>query len=139
MLSLLLLAHLAYSMPLPISLLTTHAGTGTVYTQDSVAGSCGTVHSDSDLIVAISTYWMKKGQASSSSSNTNSNTLCSQKISATNILTGTTVTVVVADTCAACGENDVDFSVGSWDALTGSAAWGTFALDWKFCGSGGCS
>jgi expansin (peptidoglycan-binding protein) len=43
---------------------------------------------------------------------------------------GNTLTVLVADTCPGCGENDLDFSIGAWNALTGNAPYGTFNVEW---------
>jgi len=43
---------------------------------------------------------------------------------------GNVVTVQVEDTCPSCGEGDIDLSVGAWDKLTNSAAFGTFEISW---------
>jgi hypothetical protein len=38
--------------------------------------------------------------------------------------------VTVADTCSACGPDDINFSVGAWDSLTDNATAGTFNAQW---------
>lgn len=43
---------------------------------------------------------------------------------------GNTIITTVEDTCASCDENHLDFSVGSWDQLTNSAAFGTVNIEW---------
>lgn len=43
---------------------------------------------------------------------------------------GNTITVQVADTCTGCDETHLDFSVGAWNELTNSAAWGTIEISW---------
>jgi hypothetical protein len=43
---------------------------------------------------------------------------------------GNSITVTVADTCPSCGDYDIDFSVGAWNALTNNAPYGTFELEW---------
>ncbi|EAS31982.3 uncharacterized protein CIMG_03006 [Coccidioides immitis RS] len=73
------------------------------------------------MIVALSNAWMK-GQPNAP--------LCGRKVKATNKKNGKTVVVTVADTCAGCGANDLDFSVGAWNALTDNAPWGTFPAAW---------
>jgi hypothetical protein len=84
---------------LPPSLLTSHfsySGEGTVYLQYGVAGSCGTVHADSALIVALGDYWMNYEYKAP---------YCGDTIHVTNVGSndnvggaGNTVTVTVADT-----------------------------------------
>ncbi|KAL1965839.1 hypothetical protein VTN77DRAFT_5160 [Rasamsonia byssochlamydoides] len=105
-------------------------GRGTPYTQDGVAGSCGQYHSDSDLIVALSNYWMQDEYQSP---------YCGKQIKATNTGSndgvggaGNSVIVTVADTCPGCGESDLDFSVGAWDILTNSAPFAEFNVEWEF-------
>ncbi|QVM07811.1 hypothetical protein D8B26_002502 [Coccidioides posadasii str. Silveira] len=75
------------------------------------------------MIVALSNAWMK-GQPNAP--------LCGRKVKATNKKNGKTVVVTVADTCAGCGANDLDFSVGAWNALTDNAPWGSFPVAWDF-------
>ncbi|MCJ1356560.1 MAG: hypothetical protein MMC33_006555 [Icmadophila ericetorum] len=107
---------------------TTHSGRGTVYLQEGGTGSCGETNPDSSVIAAISNFWMD---------NESPGPFCGRKIKATNTGSndgvggaGNTVIVTVEDTCPSCGEGDVDFSVGAWDQLTNSAAYGTFDVTW---------
>ena len=44
--------------------------------------------------------------------------------------TGNSIIAEVQDTCAACDETHVDFSVGAWNELTNSAAYGTIEIEW---------
>lgn len=43
---------------------------------------------------------------------------------------GQIITVTVMDTCPSCGADDLDFSVGAWNAITNGAAPGTFTAAW---------
>lgn len=43
---------------------------------------------------------------------------------------GNSIVVQVADTCEACDENHVDFSLAAWNHLTGYAAPGTIFITW---------
>ena len=43
---------------------------------------------------------------------------------------GNSVVVTVRDTCEACGREDVDFSLGAWNSLTGGSPWGVFVAEW---------
>ena len=63
--------------------------------------------------------------------------LCNRQIRATNTGSGDnvggrgrSVTVTVKDTCPECDENHLDFSVGAWNILTNSAAFGTIDISW---------
>ncbi|KMP07168.1 hypothetical protein CISG_09783 [Coccidioides immitis RMSCC 3703] len=102
----------------------TGAGTLTASpgSQLGASGSCGRKLGDDAMIVALSNAWMK-GQPNAP--------LCGRKVKATNKKNGKTVVVTVADTCAGCGANDLDFSVGAWNALTDNAPWGTFPAAWR--------
>ncbi|EEP78087.1 predicted protein [Uncinocarpus reesii 1704] len=98
-------------------------GRGTVYQQLGAFGSCGQKHGDGDMIVAISNSFMKSRHNSP---------YCRKSIRARNKSNGKTVVVRVADTCMGCGPNDLDFSVGAWNRLTGNAPWGTFPVSWNW-------
>ncbi|KAL1989036.1 hypothetical protein VTN96DRAFT_5799 [Rasamsonia emersonii] len=98
-------------------------GRGTAYYQYGVAGSCGQVHSDSDLIAAIAngkSYCGKQIRAKNTGSNDGVGGL------------GNELTVTVADTCPSCGAGDVDFSIGAWNQLTNNSPLGTFNVEWEF-------
>ncbi len=101
-----------------------HSGIATVYTQGGVAGSCGNVNSDSSVIVALGNFWMK---------NEFKSPFCGRLIQVTNTAgpgKGNVVVAKVQDTCEGCDENHVDFSVGGWNKLTNSAAFGVVNIDW---------
>lgn len=57
----------------------------TFFTQNGVAGACGTVHKDSDIVCALDTPTYANGKH------------CGQKVAITNLKTGITVDVLVAD------------------------------------------
>lgn len=68
--------------------------------------------------------------------------LCNRQIIATNRGSddlvggkGNSVTVTVKDTCPECDETHLDFSVGAWNILTNSAAFGTINIDWHVLNS----
>jgi hypothetical protein len=83
-------------------------GFATWFTQNGVAGACGTVHSDSDLIAALD--YRTYGDLSSQSS------YCGQKIRVT--WQGKSVDVVVADACPTCNNAaSVDLSQGAFESL----------------------
>ncbi|KAK0459799.1 uncharacterized protein EV420DRAFT_1537785 [Desarmillaria tabescens] len=91
-------------------------GVGTFYYQYGVAGSCGTVHADSDKIVAVSAIVMNSA-------------LCGKTITLTNTANGKTVNAVIADTCPGCGDGgaSIDCSTGTFDALADESD-GTFPV-----------
>jgi hypothetical protein len=62
---------------------------------------------------------------------------CGRKIKVKNIGsdsgaigTGNELIVTVADTCASCSKDDVDFSVSAWNHLTDQSAPATFKAQW---------
>lgn len=64
--------------------------------------------------------------------------LCGRQIRATNTGSndgvggaGNSIIATVQDTCESCGQGDVDFSIGAWNALTNSAPFGTFDVSWS--------
>ncbi|KAH8880586.1 hypothetical protein GQ53DRAFT_774041 [Thozetella sp. PMI_491] len=107
---------------------TTHSGIATVYQQFGGAGSCGNYNSDSSIIVALSNYWMKDEYQSA---------YCGRLIQIKDTDNGKTITAKVQDTCPGCDENHVDLSIGAWNKLTNSAAWGVANVEWHFCNVNG--
>jgi rare lipoprotein A (peptidoglycan hydrolase) len=58
---------------------------------------------------------------------------CGQKVAITNLKTGQTVDVLVADECPTCDNSQsIDLSTGAFAALGGVASDGTFPIAWKF-------
>ncbi|KAE9407913.1 barwin-like endoglucanase, partial [Gymnopus androsaceus JB14] len=85
-------------------------GVATFFYQNGVAGACGTVHSDDDLIAAIDqTRYGDPSQVSS---------LCGKKVTITNTNNQKTVTVTIADDCPTCdNENSIDLSVRAFTQI----------------------
>lgn len=103
-------------------------GHSTWFTQNGQAGECGTVHSDSDYIVAINSngYWQDY------ESNDNS-PYCYKYIEITNTDNGRTVKAQVADVCPTCdGTQSLDMSTGLFEALGDSLSVGEFPISWWF-------
>ncbi|KAH7335046.1 RlpA-like double-psi beta-barrel-protein domain-containing protein-containing protein [Rhizoctonia solani] len=85
-------------------------GFATYFYQNGVAGACGTVHSDSDYIVAAD--YRRYGDLSKQSD------LCGKKVLITNTKNGKTVTCTVADACPTCNNgNSLDLSEGAFKAI----------------------
>lgn len=120
------------SMPVILKLTRhSHDGRATVYYQQGGTGSCGHTHTDGSQIVALPTYWWKTyGQGY----------FCDRMIRMTNTGPdgdnsvggeGNVVLAKVADTCPGCQRsNDLDLSVGAWDALTNYAAPSVVGTHW---------
>ncbi|OXV06314.1 hypothetical protein Egran_05919 [Elaphomyces granulatus] len=108
-----------------------YTGRGTVYFQQNATGSCGQRNPDSAIIAAIGDAWMMDESPSP--------IYCGRKIKVKNIGsdsgtrgTGNELIVTVADTCASCSKDDVDFSVSAWNHLTNQSAAATFKAQWSF-------
>jgi expansin (peptidoglycan-binding protein) len=87
-------------------------------TENGVAGACGTVHSDSDYIVALQTSVYANGAH------------CGSQISAT--ANGKTITLTVADECPTCvSSGSIDLSEGAFLALSSLDA-GVAEVSWSF-------
>jgi len=83
-------------------------GHATWFSQNGVAGACGTVHSDDDFIAALD--YRSYGDLSAQSK------YCGQKIRVS--WQGKSVDVVVADACPTCDNaSSVDLSKGAFQAL----------------------
>ncbi|KAL8708812.1 MAG: hypothetical protein Q9220_006373 [cf. Caloplaca sp. 1 TL-2023] len=90
----------------------THYGTATFYEQQGAAGSCGTVHADSDKIIALSPSWQGSGYPPA---------YCGRKIQITNDGggqnnngKGKVVVATVADTCPGCSADDLANLPRTW-------------------------
>ncbi|GAA5831273.1 hypothetical protein JCM5353_008637 [Sporobolomyces roseus] len=98
----------------------TYTGQATFYYQNSVAGACGSVSSDSDKVVALQTSMYNSGSH------------CGETITITNTDTGASTTAVVADECPSCsGSSSIDLSTGAFDAI-GSEDTGVLNVSWAF-------
>ncbi|ERF68688.1 hypothetical protein EPUS_05749 [Endocarpon pusillum Z07020] len=95
-------------------------GRATFYSPSVGLGSCGETHADSDLVVAGPSSMMPGA--------------CGKTVMITNTGTGNgagnTISAEVVDTCAGCGESDLDLSIGAFDQLTnGDLAAGVATID----------
>ncbi|TFK54769.1 barwin-like endoglucanase [Heliocybe sulcata] len=89
-------------------------GFATFFYQNGVAGACGTVHSDNDLIAAIDQD--RYGNSGVQSS------LCGKKVQITNPANGKSVTVTIADDCPTCKNSDsIDLSYGAFTSIATEA------------------
>jgi len=92
-------------------------GFGTYFYQEGVAGACGTVHSDTDLIVAID-------QAMYSLS------LCGKTVVVTNTANSKSVNATVADECPGCrNPTSLDMSLGAFETI-GDLSTGVLDITW---------
>ncbi|KIJ48868.1 hypothetical protein M422DRAFT_247233 [Sphaerobolus stellatus SS14] len=98
----------------------THTGTATFFFQNGVPGACGTVHQDSDLIVALQTEQYANGVQ------------CGRTITITDTDTGKTAVGTVADECPTCdGSGSIDLSVGLFEVFAPTSQ-GVFPISWHF-------
>ncbi|KLT41825.1 hypothetical protein CC85DRAFT_261304 [Cutaneotrichosporon oleaginosum] len=108
-------------------------GEATFYAQTDggLTGACGDVHSDSDLVVALSTkgqWYPNTGEKSP---------YCGRQVqiwpAGSFAGQGNVVTATVADACPTCSNgNSIDLSYGTWDAMGISRDVGVVPIDWKF-------
>jgi hypothetical protein len=97
-------------------------GHATFFYQNGVAGACGTVHSDSDKIVALDQS--KYGDSG------NASPYCGKTVSITGL--GKTMTATVADDCPTCDNaNSLDMSVGLFTEFASEDV-GEFDITWSF-------
>ncbi|KAI5841132.1 RlpA-like double-psi beta-barrel-protein domain-containing protein-containing protein [Morchella snyderi] len=100
-------------------------GKGTYYDQNDGFGSCGQRFQDSDFIVALGPAHRNVGQLN-----------CGKRIWARALDgpgRGNRIEATVRDTCPICEREDVDFSVGAFDALTNNQkGFGVIRVEWDF-------
>jgi hypothetical protein len=97
-------------------------GHATFFYQNGVAGACGTVHSDSDMIVALDQQ--RYGDSGARSQ------FCGKTVAITG--RGKTEYAVVADDCPTCdNENSLDMSVGLFNKFATPDV-GEFDISWQF-------
>ncbi|KAK7446395.1 hypothetical protein VKT23_004247 [Stygiomarasmius scandens] len=98
-------------------------GFGTFFYQNGVAGACGTVHSDSDYIVAMDTA--QYGDTSKQSG------LCGKQVQIFNTKNNKSVTCTIADACPTCNNgNSIDLSVGAFQQIADLSE-GLINISWK--------
>ena len=99
-------------------MLTYNLPSATFFYQNGVAGACGTVHSDSDLIAAMDSERYGSGS------------LCGQQVTITNTDNGKSVTVTIADECPTCTNgNSIDLSTGAFDQIADESS-GIVPISW---------
>ena len=82
----------------------------TWFYQNGVAGACGTVHAETDNIIALDTALYGNTGVQSQ--------YCGKSLIITNKSNGKTVTATVADACPTCESADsIDLSQGAFQAL----------------------
>lgn len=90
---------------------TVYHGVATFFFQNAIAGACGSVHSDSDLIVALETSMYSGGSN------------CGKTLTITNADTGVSITAIVADECPTCiSAESIDLSQGAMAVLASTEA-----------------
>ncbi|BGP12448.1 hypothetical protein JCM10213v2_000365 [Rhodosporidiobolus nylandii] len=95
-----------------------YSGTATYFYQNGVAGACGTVHSDSDYIIALQTSMYSGGSNCGRTVSINGN--------------GKTITAKVADECPTCvSSGSIDLSEAAFKSLAGLDA-GVVSVTWDF-------
>ncbi|KGB78312.2 hypothetical protein CNBG_3874 [Cryptococcus deuterogattii R265] len=102
-------------------------GYATFYSQDGVAGACGTMHSDSDYVIAIdSNGWWQDYESNDNSP------YCGKQITLTNTNNGKSVTATVADVCPTCETNNsLDLSIGAFNQIATEEE-GMVPITWYF-------
>ncbi|GAA5980238.1 hypothetical protein JCM5350_000883 [Sporobolomyces pararoseus] len=94
-----------------------YSGQATFYSQNGVAGSCGAVHGDYDMIAAVSAAM-------------NPSSHCGQTATVKNTQNGKTISVKLVDTCPGCGYGSLDLSMGAFGAL-GDYDQGVLPITWS--------
>jgi hypothetical protein len=99
-------------------------GFATFFYQNGVAGACGTVHQDSDMIAAINgERYGNLGQKSA---------LCGKQVRLTNTKNNKSVTVTIADACPTCNNNNsIDLSEGAFKQIA-TLDEGLVPIEWSF-------
>ncbi|KAH7913711.1 plant expansin [Hygrophoropsis aurantiaca] len=101
-------------------------GFATWFTQNGVAGACGTVHQDTDLIVALdqNMYGNSGGKSQ----------YCGKSVEIYNESTpGRSVQAIVADDCPTCTNSEsLDLSEQAFKDLAGDLSIGEVKISWKF-------
>jgi len=94
-------------------------GVATFFEQEGLAGECGVLHQDSDLIGAIDLARF-------------SSTLCGQQVLIVNTNNGKSVTITIADECPICeNSNSFDLSIGAFEQIA-SLEDGEVPIEWEF-------
>jgi hypothetical protein len=101
-------------------------GFATFFTQNNVAGACGTVHKDVDMIAAMNVH--RYGDTGVHSP------LCGKSVNIRNTKNGKSVTVIVADACPGCpNANSIDLSTGAFGQIAKPEE-GMVPIEWTISG-----
>jgi hypothetical protein len=99
-------------------------GVATFFFQNGVAGACGKVHKDTDLICAMDSA--RYGNSG------NESPLCGKQVRITNTQNDKTVTVTVADDCPTCiNSNSIDLSQTAFEHIADPSQ-GEVPIKWQF-------
>jgi hypothetical protein len=99
-------------------------GFATYFYQNGVAGACGTVHQDTDMIAAIDSR--RYGNTGDKSP------LCGRKVKITNPANNKSVVVTIADACPTCqNSNSIDLSLSAFMKIA-PLSQGMVAINWAF-------
>jgi len=99
-------------------------GFATWFLQNGVAGACGTVHGEDDLIVAIDQD--RYGDSGEKSK------LCGKQVKITNTNNNKSVVATIADDCPSCTNgNSIDLSQGTFQQIA-TLDEGEVPIDWVF-------
>ncbi|KAF8077896.1 plant expansin [Lyophyllum atratum] len=110
--------------PTPQSSNVNSGGFATFFYQNGVAGACGTVHGDNDMIAAIDGH--RYGNLNVKSA------LCGQKVQITNPANKKSVTVTIADACPTCKNgNSIDLSESAFKKIA-TLDEGMVGITWSF-------
>lgn len=97
-----------------------NGGVATFFFQNGVAGACGAVHQDTDLICAMDSILYEQQD------------LCGKKVLITNTQNGKSVTVTVRDECPTCNNaNSIDLSHGAFGMIA-TYDQGQVPIKWEF-------
>jgi len=117
-------ASTTQASPTPQSGNVNAGGFATFFFQNGVAGACGTVHTDNDLVAAID--GRRYGNLNVKSA------LCGKKVQITNPVNNKSVTVTIADACPTCqNSNSIDLSVAAFKKLA-TLDQGMVGINWAF-------
>lgn len=89
-------------------------------------GSCGSVNSNSEAVVALSTAMMANGP------NPNTNPKCQTMITLVNPRTGSRTKAKVVDTCEGCAYGDVDLSPTLFKTVAPKGDGRVKGIQWSF-------
>ncbi|KAI8990972.1 RlpA-like double-psi beta-barrel-protein domain-containing protein-containing protein [Mycotypha africana] len=100
-------------------------GTGTYYDVGAGLGSCGKMHHDNEMVVAVNHAQMKNG------GNPNKNPRCGKKVKIVG-KTKKAVEATIVDTCPGCAKGSLDMSPQLFKKVCGALTLGVCQIKWGF-------